>query len=112
MSEKEKVSDRFQNRIDEYLDVALAAILVIDENGKVSLINKKGCEILEYIEQEIIGENWFDIIGDEESNHAILQGFTCQLRTYRGSALYPNHFITGITAFNLAHVNGRLNELT
>jgi diguanylate cyclase (GGDEF)-like protein/PAS domain S-box-containing protein len=34
--------------------------MVIDTNHTVTLINKKGCEILGYPEQEIIGKNWVD----------------------------------------------------
>ncbi|MCF7907696.1 MAG: PAS domain S-box protein [Candidatus Omnitrophica bacterium] len=47
-------------RIQEYLKIANVIIIVIDSDQKVSLINKKGCEILGYSEQEIIGKNWFD----------------------------------------------------
>lgn len=49
-----------KDRAQKYLDVAGVMLLVIDQNGNVSLINKKGCEILEYEEHEIIGKNWFD----------------------------------------------------
>ncbi|MGE5751958.1 MAG: MASE3 domain-containing protein [Nitrospirota bacterium] len=43
-----------------YLDVAKMIIVVIAADQRVSLINKKGCEILGYDEREIIGKNWFD----------------------------------------------------
>ena len=43
-----------------YLDIAGVALVVIDADQKVSLINKKGCDILGYNENEIIGKNWFD----------------------------------------------------
>lgn len=43
-----------------YLDVAPVIFTVIEASGKVTLINKKGCEILGYPEGEIIGKNWFD----------------------------------------------------
>ncbi len=49
-----------KDRAQKYLDVAGVMLLVIDQNGNVSLINKKGCEILGYAENEIIGKNWFD----------------------------------------------------
>jgi PAS domain S-box-containing protein len=49
-----------KDRAQKYLDVAGVMLLVIDQDGKVSLINKKGCEILGYQEHEIIGKNWFD----------------------------------------------------
>lgn len=44
----------------KYLDIAGVMIVVLDKDGKVSLINKKGCEILGYRKDDIIGKNWFD----------------------------------------------------
>jgi PAS domain S-box-containing protein len=43
-----------------YLDVAAVMFLVLDVPGNVTLINKRGCEILGYAEQEIVGRNWVD----------------------------------------------------
>lgn len=43
-----------------YLDIAAVMIIVINANQEVALINRKGCEILGYSEEEIIGKNWFD----------------------------------------------------
>jgi two-component system, cell cycle sensor histidine kinase and response regulator CckA len=55
-SELKKERDKAQI----YLDIAGITIVVIDNDQKVSLINKKGCEVLGYSEDEIIGKNWFD----------------------------------------------------
>ncbi len=49
-----------KNRAQEYLDIAGVMLVVVDKDQKVTLINKKGCEILGYDEKEIIGKNWFD----------------------------------------------------
>jgi len=49
-----------------YLDIAEVMILVIGENEEVNLINKKGCKILEYKHDEIIGRNWFEHFLPEE----------------------------------------------
>jgi PAS domain S-box-containing protein len=49
-----------KERAQKYLDVSGVIMLVIDKEQKVSLINRKGCEILGYAENEIIGKNWFD----------------------------------------------------
>ena len=49
-----------RDRAQMYLDVAGVALVVIDADQKVSLINKKGCDILGYNENEIICKNWFD----------------------------------------------------
>jgi PAS domain S-box-containing protein len=44
----------------KYLDVAGVMMVAIHSNEKIILVNKKGCEILGYNEEEIIGKNWFD----------------------------------------------------
>lgn len=43
-----------------YLDIAGVMLIVVGADGKVSLINKKGCEILGYVKDDIIGKDWFD----------------------------------------------------
>lgn len=49
-----------RDRAQKYLDIAGVIIVAIDSKGKVTLINKRGCEVLGYEEDEIVGENWFD----------------------------------------------------
>jgi len=51
---------RERNRAQKYLDVAWVMLLVIDTEGTVTLINKRGCNILGYEQKDIIGKNWFD----------------------------------------------------
>ncbi|UCC95621.1 MAG: PAS domain S-box protein [Candidatus Omnitrophota bacterium] len=52
IKEKEKAED--------YLRIAGVMFVAINDKGQVILINKKGCEILGYRQQEIIGKSWFD----------------------------------------------------
>jgi PAS domain S-box-containing protein len=42
-----------------YLDIAGAIILCMDTDGHVTLVNKRGCEILGYSKEEIVGKDWF-----------------------------------------------------
>ncbi|WP_372745971.1 PAS domain S-box protein [Lutibacter sp.] len=49
-----------KNKAQNYLNVAGVILVNIDPNGIVQMINPKGCEILEYTEEEIIGKNWFE----------------------------------------------------
>jgi len=49
-----------KNKTQQYLDIADVILVSIDTSGIVQLINPKGCKILEYSEDEILGENWFD----------------------------------------------------
>ena len=42
-----------------YLDIAGVILVALDSAGKVTLINRKGCEMLGYREKEIVGQSWF-----------------------------------------------------
>ncbi len=50
-----------RNRAQQYLNIAGAIIIAINEKGIVTLINKKGCDVLGYRGEEIIGKDWFDL---------------------------------------------------
>jgi diguanylate cyclase (GGDEF)-like protein/PAS domain S-box-containing protein len=50
--------------------------LVLDRNGNVVLINKKGAEILGYTKEEIIDKNWFDTFIPEDERGEIERVFT------------------------------------
>ncbi len=50
-----------KERAQLYLDIAGVLIVAINSEGNVTRINHKGCEILGYSEDEIIGKNWFDM---------------------------------------------------
>ena len=49
-----------RNKAQKYLDIAGVIIVAIDAKGVVTLINKRGCEVLGYPEKEIVDKNWFD----------------------------------------------------
>lgn len=49
-----------KDKIKKYLDVAGVMMLALDTKGTVTLINPKGCAILGYTEQEILGKKWFE----------------------------------------------------
>ena len=48
-----------RDRAQRYLDVAEVILLALDERGTVTLNNRKGCNILGYDEDELLGRNWF-----------------------------------------------------
>ncbi|MBD3349488.1 MAG: PAS domain-containing protein [Candidatus Eisenbacteria bacterium] len=43
-----------------YLDLAGVMFLELDDSGCISLINRKGCEILGVSEEDALGRNWFE----------------------------------------------------
>ncbi|MFX1451081.1 MAG: PAS domain S-box protein [Promethearchaeota archaeon] len=49
-----------RDRIQKYLDLVGVVLITLDASGEITLINQKGCQILGYKEQELIGKNWFD----------------------------------------------------
>lgn len=49
-----------KEKAQSYLDIAGVMFVVIGSDQKVSLINKRGGEILRYSEEDIVGKNWFD----------------------------------------------------
>ena len=57
---EEEMIEKEKNKLQKYIDVAGIILKIIDENGKVSLINKRGCEVLGYTEEEILGKKWID----------------------------------------------------
>lgn len=56
----EEMLNTEKEKAQKYLDIAGVMIVVLNADQKVSLINRKGCEILGYNEEEIIGKDWFD----------------------------------------------------
>jgi PAS domain S-box-containing protein len=48
-----------RNRAQMYLDIAGVILVVINVAGEITLINKKGCRVLGYETNELIGKNWF-----------------------------------------------------
>lgn len=57
----EKALQTEKEKAQSYLDIAQAIILVMDTTGKILLVNKKGCQILDYLEHEIKGQNCNDL---------------------------------------------------
>lgn len=52
---------REKETAQQYLDIAGVIFLVLDSRGNIALINRKGCDILGYSADEIMGRNWFDL---------------------------------------------------
>jgi PAS domain S-box-containing protein len=62
-AEREHTRDREgleKERAQSYLDIARVAILALNGKGEVTLINRRGCEILGREEEEVLGKRWVD----------------------------------------------------
>ncbi len=49
-----------RNRAQTYLDIADVMLIALDSEARVTMINRKGREVLGYPEKEILGKVWFD----------------------------------------------------
>ncbi len=49
-----------RDRAQGYLDVADVMLLALDGSGRVTLVNRKGSQILGYEQQELLGRDWFE----------------------------------------------------
>ena len=56
----EKALRREKATAQQYLNIAGVMMLALDASANVILVNQKGCAILGYPEQEILGRNWFE----------------------------------------------------
>jgi diguanylate cyclase (GGDEF)-like protein/PAS domain S-box-containing protein len=51
-----------RDRAQRYLEVASTLVVVLDARGHVELVNRQGCELLGFAEDELRGRDWFDAV--------------------------------------------------
>jgi two-component system cell cycle sensor histidine kinase/response regulator CckA len=49
-----------RDRAQQYLDIADVILLALDLEGRITLLNRKGCSTLGWEERELLGRNWMD----------------------------------------------------
>lgn len=64
-----------RDRAQTYLDVAGVMLIAFDMEANVTMINRRGCEILEGSEEEIVGKNWFETFLPRDQHEEILEIF-------------------------------------
>lgn len=77
----------------EYFDTATVIMLVLDIDGKVTLINEKGCDILGYKKEEIEGKNWFDNFVPESIRKEVRSVFHRVANAEEGLLGYYENFV-------------------
>jgi diguanylate cyclase (GGDEF)-like protein/PAS domain S-box-containing protein len=109
-----------RDRAQRYLDIAATMIVVIGADGRVSLVNRRACEVLGYQEEELVGQDWYDVVvppADREATRAVFKrmvvgevgnaeeyeyrvvskGGEARLIAWRNKALHDEHgHVTGI----------------
>ena len=84
-----------RDKAQQYLSIARVMIVALDHRGRISLVNKMGCEVLGYKEEEILGNCWFDCYVPEEVRsetrtafHELVSG------KHRARVCYENRILT------------------
>jgi PAS domain S-box-containing protein len=62
-------------RAERYLHISRAMIIGLDREGRINLINPRGCEILGYTEEELTGRNWFETVLPESARDSVQKVF-------------------------------------
>ncbi len=64
-----------RDRAQRYLDTAEVILLALDLGGRITLINRKGCDILGWSEAELLGQSWIDLCVPEDARPLLRQRF-------------------------------------
>jgi len=72
-AEEEIVKARKQ--AEQYLNIAGVMLAIVNADENITMINKRGCEILGYKEEELIGKDWFDTLVPKRIRGAIREVF-------------------------------------
>lgn len=78
LTERKRLWDKLREERDkaqQYLSVARVMIVALNIEGRVTLINKMGCEVLGYKEEKIVGNNWFDFCIPAKTRHKVREVF-------------------------------------
>jgi len=58
-----------KRKVETYLNIAQVILVAFDKEGNITLLNKKGYQVLGYESGELINKNWFDVcIPQEEAD--------------------------------------------
>ncbi len=62
---------RERDQAKAYFAIAGVMMVAMDNDQKVTLINSRGCEVLGYTQEEIVGKNWFDTFVPERLREGV-----------------------------------------
>ncbi|MFC1552437.1 PAS domain S-box protein, partial [Candidatus Latescibacterota bacterium] len=95
-TERKKAQDALiqeQETAQRYLDVAKVMFMIQNAEGRVILINKKGCEVLGYEEHEILSKNWYDNFLPESVRQKTKDGLAELLAKHHEPDEYHENYI-------------------
>ncbi|MFH1685634.1 MAG: PAS domain S-box protein [Candidatus Micrarchaeota archaeon] len=66
-----------KERAQMYLDIASVVLVSLDSSGRISLLNRKGGELLGCEPQRALGLDWFDTFIPEQQRSGVRAAFNC-----------------------------------
>jgi|GEM_PF-1782669 len=78
-----------RDKAQKYLDIAGVLIVALNLEGKVTLINRKGCEALEIGSDRIMGKDWFETCLPERDRARVREVY---FRSVTGRIDLPEYF--------------------
>ena len=89
-----------KERAESYLEIIGVIMLALDKDQSISLINRKGCEMLGHTHEELLGRNWFDMAIPEEQREMVKEVFN---KVISGSLAPVEHFENDVVTKSGAH---------
>lgn len=78
-----------------YLDTVETIIVALDRDGNISRVNRKGCDLLGYAADELIGRNWFATCLPKEQQEKVYEVFDAVIRgAKQGVDYHENEIVT------------------
>ena len=85
----EQALRRERDHTRNILETVEAIIVAVDTAGAITLINRKGCEVLGYREIDLVGKDWFaNCLPSPEEGGRTRRAFEAMLASERGGADY------------------------
>jgi PAS domain S-box-containing protein len=82
-----------RDKAQQYLDIAGVIFVAIDTDGRITMINGKGCEVLGRAMDDIIGKNWFESFIPESIRPDIVRAFHRFVAGETGTFGYSEHLV-------------------
>ncbi|MDN7023624.1 PAS domain S-box protein [Methanoculleus sp. FWC-SCC1] len=92
LKRQQKDTEKERDRAQGYLDVAAVLLVVINADQTIGLVNRRGCELLGYREDELIGKDWFDVAVPERHREKARQAFA-QLIAGKGAVPDTDEYV-------------------
>ena len=89
----ERALHESQQRTQQYLNIVGVILVALDTEGRVRLINRKGCEMLGASEADILGKNWFEHFLPERMREKVKETFVHLLKNNVAPVEYMENVI-------------------